>query len=176
MRPDWERYLRPDWRERKYWADPRAVEHCAPRGAYLSPPRVSRASSSRTEPLRVSEEVAAAKRDLARLRRLAAELKYELAFRRLMRALKANFNPDQPRVPAGNPDGGQWTSLDGDAEGASVQSILAQAAQLAASGASLSRCIDLCSPLLERIQPPGSDRNQFDFRRCVNACLGRLGQ
>jgi hypothetical protein len=25
-------------------------------------------------------------------------------------AYKANFNPDQPRVPAGNPDGGQWTS------------------------------------------------------------------
>ncbi len=25
-------------------------------------------------------------------------------------ALKANFNPDQPRVPAGNRDGGQWTS------------------------------------------------------------------
>ena len=23
---------------------------------------------------------------------------------------KANFNPDQPRVPAGNADGGQWTS------------------------------------------------------------------
>jgi Bacterial CdiA-CT RNAse A domain len=23
---------------------------------------------------------------------------------------KANFNPAQPRVPAGNPDGGQWTS------------------------------------------------------------------
>jgi hypothetical protein len=23
---------------------------------------------------------------------------------------KANFNPNQPRVPAGNPDGGQWTS------------------------------------------------------------------
>lgn len=22
--------------------------------------------------------------------------------------IKANFNPDQPRVPAGNPDGGQW--------------------------------------------------------------------
>jgi hypothetical protein len=25
-------------------------------------------------------------------------------------ARKANFNPNQPRVPAGNPDGGQWTS------------------------------------------------------------------
>ena len=24
--------------------------------------------------------------------------------------LKAGFNPDQPRVPAGNSDGGQWTS------------------------------------------------------------------
>ncbi|MBM3602245.1 MAG: hypothetical protein FJX22_00470, partial [Alphaproteobacteria bacterium] len=23
------------------------------------------------------------------------------------------FNPDQPRVPAGNPDGGQWTSVEG---------------------------------------------------------------
>lgn len=22
---------------------------------------------------------------------------------------KANFNPDQPRIPAGNPDGGRWT-------------------------------------------------------------------
>jgi hypothetical protein len=28
----------------------------------------------------------------------------------LERALKANFNPNQPRVPAGNPDGGRWTS------------------------------------------------------------------
>jgi hypothetical protein len=33
-----------------------------------------------------------------------AMLRHELAVRR-----KANFNPDQPRVPAGNPDGGQWT-------------------------------------------------------------------
>jgi|GEM_PF-1050479 len=24
------------------------------------------------------------------------------------------YSPDQPRVPAGNPDGGQWTSVDGD--------------------------------------------------------------
>jgi hypothetical protein len=29
------------------------------------------------------------------------------------RRYKANFNPDQPRVPAGNPDGGQWTSEGG---------------------------------------------------------------
>jgi hypothetical protein len=29
------------------------------------------------------------------------------------RTQKANFNPDQPRVPAGNADGGQWTDADG---------------------------------------------------------------
>jgi pimeloyl-ACP methyl ester carboxylesterase len=27
------------------------------------------------------------------------------------------YNPDQPRVPAGNPDGGQWTSGDGGGDG-----------------------------------------------------------
>jgi hypothetical protein len=26
---------------------------------------------------------------------------------------KAGFNPDQPRVPKGNPDGGQWTGQSG---------------------------------------------------------------
>jgi len=31
-------------------------------------------------------------------------------------AEKAGFNPDQPRVPAGNPDGGQWTGSDGSAQ------------------------------------------------------------
>src|SRR4029077_12459388 len=27
---------------------------------------------------------------------------------------KAGFNPDEPRVPAGSPDGGQWTSEGGN--------------------------------------------------------------
>lgn len=34
---------------------------------------------------------------------------YDLVKRRF----KANFDPSQPRVPAGNPDGGQWTSEGG---------------------------------------------------------------
>jgi hypothetical protein len=34
----------------------------------------------------------------------------EIALKELRELLtKANFNPNQPRVPAGNPDGGQWT-------------------------------------------------------------------
>jgi hypothetical protein len=32
------------------------------------------------------------------------------------RSLLKDFDPDQPRVPAGNPDGGQWTSGGGAAE------------------------------------------------------------
>jgi len=33
--------------------------------------------------------------------------------RALARVVKANFNPNQPRVPRGNPDGGQWTPVGG---------------------------------------------------------------
>lgn len=35
------------------------------------------------------------------------------------RLVKANFDPAQPRVPAGNPDGGQWTDAGGSGDGAS---------------------------------------------------------
>lgn len=83
------------------------------------------------------------------------------------------FDPNQPRVPAGNRDGGQWASdRNSDNNSADVQRILATAKQLAASRASMNRCIDLCYPLLERFQPPGSNMNEFDFRRCLNQCLG----
>ncbi len=34
--------------------------------------------------------------------------------RALRRACKANFNPDQPRVPRGQPEGGQWVDANGD--------------------------------------------------------------
>jgi len=51
-------------------------------------------------------------------------------------------------------------------------SIMQRARQLAASRADMKRCIDLCYRLLERFQPPGSDRNFFDFQKCLNACLG----
>ena len=37
--------------------------------------------------------------------------------RRLAFCAKANFNPNQPRVPAGSPDGGQWTDAGGGSGG-----------------------------------------------------------
>lgn len=50
---------------------------------------------------------------ITRLRwHLAAENVIESA-RRVALLLKANFDPNQPRVPAGNPDGGQWTRVGG---------------------------------------------------------------
>jgi hypothetical protein len=51
---------------------------------------------------------------LSRLSYHAAALHVLLAGRRIQWLLrKANFHPDEPRVPAGNPDGGQWTTIGG---------------------------------------------------------------
>lgn len=50
---------------------------------------------------------------LLRLKWLAAATRFEIAMHRHARALKANFNPNEPRVPRGNPDGGQWTYVPG---------------------------------------------------------------
>ena len=37
----------------------------------------------------------------------------EEKLRKLERAVKTNFDLNQPRVPRGNPDGGQWTNTGG---------------------------------------------------------------
>ena len=44
-----------------------------------------------------------------------AALRFQRAALYLAIALKQNFNPSQPRVPARNPDGGQWTRVGGGA-------------------------------------------------------------
>jgi hypothetical protein len=76
---------------------------------------------------RAQAEEEAFQREVAELRATLAELKAEieagrqrqwreakrlsdLRWQRFVQKVKAGFNPDQPRVPAGNPDGGQWTS------------------------------------------------------------------
>ncbi|MFD0986539.1 hypothetical protein [Methyloligella solikamskensis] len=61
-----------------------------------------------------------------RLHRLSWQIKaqaVEASFRRLVHAFK--YNPNQPRVPAGNPDGGQWT--DGNGGGGGGGSAIASA-------------------------------------------------
>lgn len=57
-------------------------------------------------------------RNLLRLKWHAAAVRFELALRRHDRALKyayKTFDPNQPRVPAGQREGGQWTSGGGSA-------------------------------------------------------------
>jgi hypothetical protein len=55
-------------------------------------------------------EVAAGYRLLAVMREEVASLRAELKRRR---ELEAKYSPSQPRVPAGNPRGGQWTDRSG---------------------------------------------------------------
>lgn len=70
-------------------------------------------------------------------------LKWRLAFVRWQRTaerwvatIKANFDPNQPRVPAGNPDGGQWTSTGGGEilSDASPDTFTKPSAQVAQAG------------------------------------------
>jgi hypothetical protein len=96
---------------------------------------------------------------------------------RYYESIERKFDPSQPRVPAGSSDGGQWTSGGGDSGTtdniADTNKVLMRAKQLAAGRSpAYLRCLDLCSPLLERFTEPGSDRNQWDFIKCMDACLG----
>jgi len=50
---------------------------------------------------------------LLRSKWFAAATLFENSLRNYGRALKYGFNPDQPRIPRGNQDGGQWTRLAG---------------------------------------------------------------
>jgi hypothetical protein len=89
------------------------------------------------------------------------------------------YSPDQPRD-----DRGRWTDgggsdrpvaeAEGDATDGLVQDILVKAEQLKLTGslADYRKCVDLCYPILERFSPRWSDRNYWDFQRCMNACLG----
>ena len=71
---------------------------------------VARAAEAKAAAERAEQESLHA--DLEQLQRLVRDLRIDLALRRLRR----KYSPDQPRVPAGNPDGGQWT--DGGGSGA----------------------------------------------------------
>jgi hypothetical protein len=107
---------------------PGVVEWTGKRGRWMP----ERAARERAEQERQERELAERSRReafeyrkaLLDLRADLAQLKFDLAFERFKRTYlrwareqelrrKAGFRPDQPRVPAGNPDGGQWTAEDG---------------------------------------------------------------
>ena len=92
LRPDAQRWLRPD------------------SGRYRKPETFAPDGKSWREPA-FDSALAALRREHAALRRALAEVK------RAILARKAGFDPNQPRVPAGNSDGGQWTSGGGGSGG-----------------------------------------------------------
>ena len=67
-----------------------------------------------------------------RLWAMLAEVKYELAWRRL----RHKYSPDQPRMPAGNSDGGQWTSGGGGAGRETSRTELTQVIRICMAGSS----------------------------------------
>jgi hypothetical protein len=105
-----ERWLRHDWRN---WVDADAERWMAPGTKHFL-----WANADQQQPEKYHDdiydnvalvaELAAERELLLRLKGELAAIKAELKFRRFLRALK--YSPDQPRKPAGNPDGGQWTS------------------------------------------------------------------
>lgn len=88
-------------------------------------------------------------------------------------SMERKYSPDQPRD-----DHGRWTDEGGGgAQGSStslIQDILARAEKLGLTGspADYAKCVNLCYPILERFSRPGSDRNYWNFQKCMNACLG----
>lgn len=81
--------------------------------------------------LEIAARRAAAQRE-AEAARLKSDLAFDNLFRMLRRAAeqqKAGFNPDQPRVPKGNPGGGEWArdaGKDGGGDRARSTDISAQ--------------------------------------------------
>jgi hypothetical protein len=71
---------------------------------------------------RLAAEIRAGINEL-RLRLAIHEVKRDICrFRRLL--LERRYNPDQPRVPAGNRDGGQWTSDGGSGEASQPREMM----------------------------------------------------
>jgi hypothetical protein len=122
MRPNASRYLRhdharldgPEAYDRKDAPqNPHALAWTGKRGRWMPENGGDRTLDQSTLLSRKSR-LAAFESDLAKLKSELAWLRFQRAFSRYVQVrLKANFNPAQPRVSAGNPDGGQWTSEGG---------------------------------------------------------------
>ncbi len=98
---------------------------------------------------------------------------YHVSYDYALQVLELLGLPSAPmvRMPAPSRLTSRWTSDSAN----DVDEIIARAGQLrlAASPSGYQKCLDLCYRLLERPQTAGSDRNLWDFHKCMNACLAR---
>ena len=116
LRHQQQRWLRPD---AHLWIRPDAARWVKPG---FDPADIYPTLARKADPAEAAfeAEVAAAYRRLATLRKEVAELRADLKRQRLE---EAKYSPSQPRVPAGNPRGGQWADRSG---GQSTGTSLAQ--------------------------------------------------
>jgi hypothetical protein len=120
VRPDADRFMMPGWQDKEPYASLASHERRA-RLPHVQPEKRSQ------ERIFTDAERLLLRAMIDDYRAIAAEL------RSMREALedKAGFNPNQPRVPAGNPDGGQWT------DGGSGISPLFNAVRLADAGVAI---------------------------------------
>src|SRR5262245_15386450 len=129
--PEWIAHQRERWRrhDAHLWIRPDAYRFMAPgapahvgkdavpscRPEQPSSQRPQTEAHASAAHLEYSEAIAAEIKALHDLQYELEKIKIELRHQRRLRLLraKAGYNPDQPRVPAGSPQGGQWTSGDG---------------------------------------------------------------
>jgi hypothetical protein len=105
--------------------------------------------------------IAVIEANILELNWLAAATRFEIALHRHDRALKYGFNSDQPRVPSGNPDGGQWTEEGG---GSSAQGRTRLAGENPSGD----------TPELPKERPPTSQQRSAALK-AVARLLGRFG-
>jgi hypothetical protein len=107
---------------RKRWMRPDAYRFAALGTPEAKPPgylhpwaEVARQEQAAADEVkaRALAEQDAFEREVLALRHDFAKLKLDYELRRFQR----KYSPDQPRVPAGNSDGGQWTSEGGEGAG-----------------------------------------------------------
>lgn len=108
MRHDWERFMAPDWRDPKHWdggVPPAHLVELADRNArHRRAPSAEHVEAAEQE---IEHERRALQKSIDALRLELGAIKRDLLLQKLV--AKA-YNPKQPRVSAGNPEGGQWTS------------------------------------------------------------------
>ena len=109
IRHDWRLWIRPDIaRWMKPGVDPADVIPALARERAQKEAAKERARAA--EDAAFDTWVEGERRWNAAMREVVNELKVDLARRRLE---EAKYSPNQPRVPAGNPRGGQWTDRSG---------------------------------------------------------------
>jgi hypothetical protein len=112
IRHDWRMWIRPDIaRWMKPGVDPADVIPALARERAQKQAAEERARAA--EDAALAAEIEHERRALAALNEEVKELNADMARWRRRLAEEAKYSPSQPRVPAGNPRGGQWTDRSG---------------------------------------------------------------